>query len=101
MRMLVNVDFPVEPFNTYVKDGSIADRMHKVLGAIKPEAAYFSERNGHRGATLIVDVKAASDIPGLAEPFFLMFEADVEFRICMTPEDLGSANLGALGKQWA
>ena len=101
MRMLVNVKFPHEPFSSYVKDGSIGDKMHKILGALKPEACYFSERDGHRGATIILDVKQASDIPALAEPLFLGFSAEVSFHICMTPEDLGNAKLGDLGKQWA
>jgi hypothetical protein len=37
----------------------------------------------------------------LAEPWFLQFNAEVEYRIAMTPEDLGRADLGALGKKWA
>jgi hypothetical protein len=43
----------------------------------------------------------ASDIPRLAEPWFLSFNAEVEFRIAMTPEDLAHADLDALGKKWA
>ena len=49
---------------------------------------------------MVVDVKQVSDIPSLAEPWFLAFDADVDFRIAMTPEDLGRANLEALGKTW-
>ena len=32
---------------------------------------------------------------------FLTLNAEVEFRIAMTPEDLGRANLDALGKKWS
>ncbi len=49
---------------------------------------------------MVVDVQSPSDVPRLAEPFFLAFNAQVEFRVCMTPEDLGKANLDALGKKW-
>jgi hypothetical protein len=101
MLMLMHVQFPIEPFNTAVKDGSAGPKIQKILGAIKPEAAYFSEHHGKRGATLIVNVNDASDIPRLAEPFFLTFNAEIELRIAMKPEDLGHANLDALGKQWA
>jgi len=45
-------------------------------------------------------VNHASDIPALAEPWFLQFDADVEMRIAMTPEDLGKSGLDALGKTW-
>jgi hypothetical protein len=100
MRMLMHVRFPIEPFNSAVRDGSAGAKIQKILEAIKPEAVYFSEHSGERGATLVVNVNDASDVPSLAEPFFLTFHAVVEFRIAMTPEDLGRANLDALGKKW-
>jgi hypothetical protein len=37
----------------------------------------------------------------LAEPWFLAFHADVEFRVAMTPEDLKRAGLEELGKSWS
>ena len=41
-----------------------------------------------------------SKIPALVEPWFLTFNADVEIRVAMTPEDLARAGLDALGKKW-
>jgi hypothetical protein len=101
MRMLMHVQFPLEPFNSAVRDGSAGKKIQKILEAIKPEAAYFSEHSGRRGGTLVVNVNDSSDVPSFAEPFFLTFNAEVEFRIAMTPEDLGRSNLDALGKKWA
>ncbi|MGD0298902.1 MAG: panthothenate synthetase [Bryobacteraceae bacterium] len=101
MRMLMHLQFPLEPFNSAVRDGSAGQKIQKILEAIKPEAAYFCEHNGHRGGTLVVNLKDASEIPTFAEPWFLTFNAHVEFRVAMTPEDLGRANLDALGKKWA
>lgn len=101
MRMLMHLEFPLEPFNTAVRDGSAGQKMKRILEATKPEAAYFCENNGKRGGTLVVNVNDASEIPVLAEPWFLTFNAHVEFRVAMTPEDLGRSNLEALGKQWA
>lgn len=101
MRMIMQVQFPIEPFNTAVKNGSIADTIKKIMEATKPEHAWFSERNGKRGGILVVNVDSPSDVPRLAEPWFLALNAEVEFRIAMTPEDLGRADLNALGKQWA
>jgi hypothetical protein len=100
MRMMMLIQFPIEPFNTAVRSGTVGPTMMKILDDIKPEAAYFSEREGKRGGVLIVDVQNPSDVPRLAEPWFLAFNANVELRICMTPEDLGKANLEALGKKW-
>ena len=75
MRMMIEVDFPVEPFNQMIKDGTANAAMQKALAEIKPEAVYFRERRGMRACTLVVDVTEASQMPKIAEPFFLMFNA--------------------------
>ena len=101
MRMLMHVRFPLEPFNSAVRDGTAGEKIQRILESVKPEAVYFTEQNGHRGGTLVVNVKDSSEVPALAEPFFLTFNAEVEFRIAMTPEDLARSGLDALGKTWA
>jgi hypothetical protein len=100
MRMLVNVTIPHEPFNMLVREGSAGNKLKKILDAIKPEAAYFTEQDGNRGAVLVVNLKDASSIPSIAEPFFLSFNAKCEFRIAMTPEDLGRSGLDQIAKGW-
>ena len=100
MRMLIDFDLPIEPFNSYVRDGSAGERIGKVLEAIKPEAVYFTEAHGKRGGVLIVNVETPSDVPRVAEPLFLQFNAEVRFRICMSPDDLAAAGLEELGKQF-
>ncbi len=100
MRILMNVKIPHQPFNAAVKDGSASAKLSKILDAIKPEAAYFTEQNGQRGAVLVVDMPDASKIPALAEPWFLTFEADVEFRIAMTPEDLKRSGIDKIAGKW-
>ncbi len=101
MRILLRVTFPHEPFNTFVKDGSIAGKMKRILDEQKPEAAYFAEFDGRRTAILIVQMEDASRIPAIAEPWFLTFNADVELRPVMTPEDLAKSGLDTMGKKWA
>ena len=101
MRMLLEVEFPTEPFNTMVRDGSIGEKLQGILAELKPEAAYFSERDGHRGAILVVDVADPSRVPTFAEPFFLVFNAHAKFRVCMTPDDLARAGLEEIGRKYA
>lgn len=101
MRILMNVRIPHQQFNTAVKDGTVGQKLNRILEATKPEAVYFTEQNGHRGAVLIVDLPDPSKVPMLAEPWFLTFQADVEFRIAMTPDDLKKAGLDDLGKKWS
>jgi hypothetical protein len=97
----MNVKIPHQTFNAAVKDGSASAKLGKILDTIKPEAAYFTEQNGQRGAVLIVDLPDASKIPALAEPWFLTFQADVEFRIAMTPDDLKRSGIDGMGKKWS
>ena len=40
-------------------------------------------------------------MPAFAEPWFLTFNADVEIRAVMTPDDLKRGGLDALGKKWS
>ena len=101
MRMLMHVKFPHEPFNTAVRNGSAGQKIKRILEETKPEATYFTEYGGRRGAILIVDVADASKIPSVAEPWFLTFNADVEGHLVMTPDDLGHSGLEALGKKWS
>jgi hypothetical protein len=101
MRMLVHAKLPHEPFNSAVRNGSAGKTIERILAEIKPEAVYFTEYDGRRGAIMIVDVAEASKVPSLAEPWFLSFNADVSFHIVMGPEDLGKAGLDAIGQKWA
>jgi hypothetical protein len=98
--MLLNVILPHEPFNTAVRKGTAGETIGKILDAAKPEAVYFTEQDGHRGAVLVVNVDSPSQVPALAEPWFLHFNADCKFRIAMTPDDLQRAGLHELGKKW-
>jgi hypothetical protein len=101
MRMLLRVTIPHETFNAAVRDGSAGRKLDRILQEIKPEAVYFTEFGGRRSSIIIVDLPDASRIPALAEPWFLAFNADVEFHPAMTPDDLAKAGLDALGKKWA
>lgn len=101
MRMLMHVKLPHDEFNDAVEEGSAQETIEHILEDAKPDACYFTEYEGQRGAILIVHVDEPKDIPRFSEPWFLSFNADVEFHVAMTPEDLGNAGLKQLGKKWA
>lgn len=100
MRFLMNVRIPHEPFNTANREGTAGPILGRILEETKPEAVYFTEQNGTRGAVLIVHMDDPSQLPALAEPWFLNFNADCEFRIAMVPEDLQKAGLDAIAEKW-
>lgn len=97
MRTLLKAQFPVEAANAAIKDGTLGKTMEQVLGAIKPESAYFLAENGLRTAIAVFDLKDPSDIPVIAEPLFMNLNASVTFTPCMNRDEL-QAGLGkALG----
>src|SRR5208337_2423409 len=99
MRMLLHVKLPHEPFSTAVKEGTAGTKMRRILDELKPEAVYFTEYQGRRGAIMIVYVDNPSKVPSISEPWFLTFNAECEFHIVMTPKDLARAGLEELGKK--
>ncbi|MDF3836270.1 panthothenate synthetase [Cupriavidus basilensis] len=101
MKMLLTVQFPHEPFNALIRDGKAGGLIGRILEAIQPEAAYFTEQDGMRGGVFLVNVENPSDVPAFVEPFFLNFQANCKFRVVMSPEDLQKAGLEELGKKWA
>ena len=62
-----------------------------ILEQQKPEAAYFIADGGRRTGLLIMDITDASDIPRIAEPWFLALNASIEATPAMIPEDLQKA----------
>ena len=100
MRMLFYITFPNGPFNAAVKDGTAGAKLGRILEATKPEAIYFTDHDGLRGAVAVVEMSDVSRIPALCEPWFLTFEAKVETRIAMSPEDLQRSGLDEMGKSW-
>ena len=100
MRMLLQVIFPNAEFNAAVRDGTAGKKLQKILTDADPEAVYFSEQRGKRSALLVLDVENPADIPALAEPWYLTFNAKTKFRIAMSPDDLARAGLDELGGRW-
>jgi hypothetical protein len=100
MRFVMHISLPVEKFNHAVRDGTAGQKLRRILDETRPEAAYFCAKDGKRGGYLIVNLSEPSEIPRFAEPWFLNFDATVEFLPTMTPEDLQRAGLDQIAKKW-
>lgn len=92
--MLMKVSIPVEAGNRSLTDGSLAKTIQSILEEQKPEAAYFVAADGMRTGYLFVDLKSTADIPAIAEPWFLSFNASIETTPAMNPQDLAAAGPG-------
>ncbi len=91
MRFLFKASWDIEAGNKLARDGHLGATVASILDDLKPEAAYFLAEKGKRTAFLIVDMQDASQIPAVAEPWFLACNASVSFQPVMLAEDLERA----------
>jgi hypothetical protein len=94
MRMLLKVSIPVESGNAAVRSGTLGATIKSILDELKPEAAFFAEDNGERTGYIFFDMKDSSQLPAIAEPWFLAFDAKLTVRPAMNVQDLANAGPG-------
>ena len=92
MRMLLRVSIPAETGNAAAKAGTLGSKVEQIVADLKPEAAYFyADDAGQRCGSIVFDLKDPSEIPAVAEPWFLTFNATLSLRPVMNPQDLAKA----------
>ena len=91
MRFMVTASWPVAAGNAAARAGTLGETVQAILEDIKPEAVYFAAQDGKRTTIMIVDMADASDLPAIAEPWFLAFDASIDIIPLMLPEDLAKA----------
>jgi hypothetical protein len=102
MKYLMKIRMPNETANDAIRDPQFGKKMNDVLAEVKAEAAYFSTIGGQRGGYVVVNLNDASEIPKIAEPFFLWLNADIDFIPVMLLSDLEKAGpaIGEVVKKW-
>lgn len=91
MRFMLKAVLNTEKANTVARSGALAKTIQTILAELKPEAAYFTDDHGQRTAFVFFEMRDASQIPAIAEPWFLALNAHLEFHPVMVPDDLAKA----------
>jgi hypothetical protein len=102
MKYLMKVRIPNETGTKNVADPQFGMKMQEIFKEVKAETVYFTTISGCRGCYVVVNITDASQIPGIAEPFFMWLKAEIDFLPVMTLEDLGKAgpSIESAYKKW-
>jgi hypothetical protein len=94
--MLLTARLDTEIANQAVSDGTMPKLVEGIVEQLKPEAAYFTATDGDRSCFFVFDMKDASGIPAVCEPFFHA-GAKVSLKPAMSGDDLNTG-LEAMGR---
>jgi hypothetical protein len=88
VRCIIEAWIPAETGNCSVLDGTLPVKIKKYLEAIKPEAVYFTVRDGQRTMIAVVNLPSEDKMVAMMEPLWLDWEASVSCTPAMTLADL-------------
>jgi len=88
MRTLMKVSIPVATGNQAVKDGSLPRTVMAFVERMKPESCYFSAEQGMRTAYFVFELEDPTQIPVIAEPFFMNLQASIALAPAMNLEEM-------------
>ena len=80
---------------------TVGQKIGMMLEETKPESIYFTGNRYGRGAIAVFDLQDSSELPRVAEPWFLILNAEIEYGPAITPEELMKAGLEEIVKKWA
>ncbi|MFF2361856.1 DUF3303 family protein [Streptomyces sp. NPDC058122] len=96
MRVMLKATMDTDKANELIRSGKLPELMQRTMDRLKPESAYFTAQDGSRTCYMVFDMQDSSQMPSIAEPFFMSLGARVEFTPVMNAEDLhkGLSQLG-------
>ena len=101
MRVMFRISIPLEPFNTLAREGVAGQKIGRIVEETKPESIYFTGNKYGRGVVAVYDIQDCSAFPAVAEPWFLTFNAEIEYDAAITPDELREADIDEIVKKWA
>ena len=84
MRCIIECVIANENGNRSILDGTLPAKVQKYLEAVKPEAVYFTIKNGQRTMIAVVNIASEDKMVATNEPLWLDWNASVS---CITRDD--------------
>jgi hypothetical protein len=91
MRCIVEAVIPAEAGNRSIMDGTLPSKMKKYLDDVKPEAVYFTVKDGQRTIFVVVNLPSEDKMVAFHEPLWLDWGASVTVTPAMSLADLEKA----------
>jgi hypothetical protein len=91
MRFLISARVPTERTNALIQEGRFPQTFQSVMEDLRPEAAYFTDMDGARGAYFVVNVEEPSELAHKTETLLQGLGAEIRIRFVWTPEDVQEA----------
>jgi hypothetical protein len=88
MRMVMTMQMDTEAANAAIANGSLAKLMDSTVERFRPEAVYYTTRDGKRTVYVFFDLTEPSRMMEIAEPLFTGLKAKIDFAPAMTPDDV-------------
>ncbi len=88
MRMLMTIQMDAEASSVAIRDSSLPELMDSTLSQLHSEAAYFTTHDGDRTAYIVFDLRAPAQMTAIAEPFFSLLKAKIDWSPVMNADDL-------------
>jgi hypothetical protein len=88
MRFMISARVPTEQTNALIREGRFPQTFQSILEDLQPEAAYFTDLDGARGAYFIVNADEPSELAAKTETLFQGLGAEIRMHFVWTPEDV-------------
>jgi hypothetical protein len=91
MRCIVEAVIPADAGNRNILDGSMPSKIKKYLEAVKPEAIYFTVKDGQRTIFAVVNIPSEDKMIAFNELLWLDWGASVTVTPAMSLADFEKA----------
>lgn len=91
MRCIIECRIAAENGNRSILDGTLPEKIKNYLETVKPEAVYFTVRDGQRTMIAVVNIPSEDKMVATNEPLWLDWNASVTITPAMSLADLQKA----------